>query len=69
MGAAAVTRCTFGLHAWRGGKRANTAPEPFSLEPVVGSRVCARCGKRQVFSWDSQGGMWVTQRQAAPEQQ
>jgi hypothetical protein len=57
--------CRIGLHAWRGGKRANTNPEPFSISPVVGSRICARCGKRQRFLYDSQGGAWITQK---PEQ-
>lgn len=55
-------KCWLGLHAWAGGKRFNSNPEPFSLSPFVGSRVCARCGKRQRFLWDSQGGAWETIR-------
>ncbi len=53
-------RCRIGLHDWRGGKRSNTKPAPFSLSPIVGTRVCAVCGKRQRFLWDSQGGAWDT---------
>lgn len=62
--AAATTplRCKLGLHSWQGGKRLNSDPEPFSMEPVVGTRTCVGCGKRQRFSWDSQGGCWVTLR-------
>jgi len=59
--------CRIGFHQWRGGKRTNADPAPFSLAPIVGSRVCARCGKRQRFLWDSQGGAWDTVRAANPE--
>lgn len=57
-----MNMCNLGLHRWRGGKRENTRPEPFSLAPIVGSRICSRCGKRQRFLWDSQGGAWDTVR-------
>ena len=49
-------RCRL-FHRWRKHLRVNDAP--MAMDPV-GFRECERCGKRQRYSYDSQGGCWVT---------
>lgn len=51
-------RCRL-FHRWRKHLRVNDAP--MALDPLVGYRVCERCGKRQRYYYDSQGGCWVTE--------
>ena len=56
-------RCRIGLHRWA--KNMWIDSTSFSISPLAGERVCERCGKRQQYSYDSQGGCWIT---VAPEE-
>lgn len=46
-------------HDWQGGKRYGWDGTPFSMSPIHGNRLCRRCGTKQSFLYDSQGGQWV----------
>ncbi len=56
---AGIGRCRL-FHRWDTRTWVDTTP--YSISPRAGVRSCGRCGKRQRYFYDSQGGSWEDDR-------